>query len=114
MPAEINVAINGAGVVGLATACEVAQKRQGVFVFEKNRTFGLETSSRNSEVIHEGIYYPEGSLKASLCVEGRDLLHRFCDQHSIPHKRTGKILVAASEGEASWLEELQEQGRRAG
>jgi len=70
MPAEVNVAIIGAGVVGLALAAEVAQHEKRIFVFEKNRTFGLETSSRGSEVVHTGIYYPEGSLKAKLCVEG--------------------------------------------
>jgi len=66
MLAEVDVAIIGAGVIGLATACEIAREKKGVFVFEKNRTFGLETSSRNSEVIHAGIYYPEDSLKAKL------------------------------------------------
>jgi L-2-hydroxyglutarate oxidase LhgO len=114
MPAEINVAIIGAGVVGLATACEVAQRHKDVFVFEKNRTFGLETSSRNSEVIHAGIYYPEDSLKARLCVEGKNLLYRFCERHTVAFKRTGKIVVAASEGEIGWLEGLREQGRKNG
>ena len=114
MPAEIDVAIIGAGVVGLATAYEVAQKRKDVFVFEKNRTFGLETSSRNSEVIHAGIYYPEDSLKTRLCVEGKNLLYKFCGERSIACKRTGKIVVAADEDEADWLEELHEQGRKNG
>jgi L-2-hydroxyglutarate oxidase LhgO len=114
MLAEIDVAIVGAGVVGLATACEIAQERKDVFVFEKNRTFGLETSSRNSEVIHAGIYYPEDSLKAKLCVEGRSLLYRFCDKHNIACKRTGKIVVAEDEDETDWLTELHEQGRRSG
>jgi L-2-hydroxyglutarate oxidase LhgO len=114
MSAEIDVAIIGAGVVGLATACEVAQEAKDVFVFEKNRTFGLETSGRNSEVIHAGIYYPEDSLKAKLCVEGKSLLYRFCDKHGIAYKRTGKIIVAEDEGETSWLEELHEQGRKNG
>ena len=114
MPAEINVVIIGAGVVGLATACEVAHRHKSVFVFEKNRAFGLETSSRNSEVIHAGIYYPEDSLKTRLCVEGKDLLYRFCDRHAIACRRTGKIVVAASEGEIGWLEGLHEQGRKNG
>jgi L-2-hydroxyglutarate oxidase LhgO len=114
MSAEIDVAIIGAGVVGLATACEVAQEAKDVFVFEKNRTFGLETSGRNSEVIHAGIYYPEDSLKAKLCVEGKSLLYRFCDKHGIAYKRTGKIIVAEDEGETSWLKELHEQGRKNG
>ena len=75
MSAEVNVIIIGAGAIGLAIADEIAQQNKGVFVFEKNHTFGLETSSRNSEVIHAGIYYPEDSLKAKLCVEGRGLLY---------------------------------------
>jgi L-2-hydroxyglutarate oxidase LhgO len=114
MLAEIDIAIIGAGVVGLATACEIAQGRKGVYVFEKNRTFGLETSSRNSEVIHAGIYYPEDSLKAKLCIEGRDLLYKLCDKHNIPYKKCGKIVVAADESEISWLEGLCEQGRKNG
>jgi L-2-hydroxyglutarate oxidase LhgO len=114
MLTEINVAIIGAGVIGLATACEVAQGEKGVFVLEKNRTFGLETSSRNSEVIHAGIYYPEDSLKAKLCVEGRNLLYRLCDDHNIAYKKSGKIIVAVDENEVSWLGELYEQGRRNG
>jgi L-2-hydroxyglutarate oxidase LhgO len=114
MSAEIDVAIIGAGVIGLATAREIAQGKEEVFVFEKNRTFGLETSSRNSEVIHAGIYYPENSLKARLCVEGKNLLYRLCSKHNIAYKKSGKIIVAADENEISWLEELYEQGRKNG
>jgi L-2-hydroxyglutarate oxidase LhgO len=114
MLAEINVVIIGAGVVGLATAGGIARGRKGVFVFEKNRTFGLETSSRNSEVIHAGIYYPEDSLKAKLCVEGKNLLYELCDKHNIAYKRCGKIIVAADENETNWLEELYEQGSKNG
>jgi len=114
MLVEIDVAIIGAGVIGLATAREIAQEKKGVFVFEKNRTFGLETSSRNSEVIHAGIYYPEDSLKAKLCVEGKSLLYKLCDKHNIAYKKTGKIIVAADENEISCLEELYEQGRKNG
>jgi L-2-hydroxyglutarate oxidase LhgO len=114
MLAEIDVAIIGAGVVGLATAREIAQGKKEVFVFEKNRTFGLETSSRNSEVIHAGIYYPEDSLKAKLCVEGKNLLYKFCDKHNIAYKKSGKIIVAASKNETTQLEKLYEQGRKNG
>jgi L-2-hydroxyglutarate oxidase LhgO len=114
MLAEIDVAVIGAGVIGLATAREIAQGKEEVFVFEKNRTFGLETSSRNSEVIHAGIYYPEDSLKAKLCVEGKNLLYDLCDRHNIACKKCGKIIVAADENEIQWLEELYEQGRRNG
>jgi L-2-hydroxyglutarate oxidase LhgO len=114
MLAEVGVAIIGAGVVGLATAREITQGEKGVFVFEKNHTFGLETSSRNSEVIHAGIYYPEDSLKAKLCVEGKNLLYELCDKHNIAYKKSGKIIVAANESEISWLEGLYEQGRKNG
>jgi len=114
MLAEIDVAIIGAGVVGLATAREIARRGERVFVFEKNRTFGLETSSRNSEVIHAGIYYPENSLKAKLCVEGKNLLYELCDRRDIAYNRLGKIIVAADENETTQLEKLYEQGRRNG
>jgi L-2-hydroxyglutarate oxidase LhgO len=114
MLAEIDVVIIGAGVIGLATAREIAQGKKEVFVFEKNRTFGLETSSRNSEVIHAGIYYPDDSLKAKLCVEGKSLLYKLCDRHNIAYKKTGKIIVAADENEINWLKELYEQGRKNG
>jgi L-2-hydroxyglutarate oxidase LhgO len=114
MLTEIGVAIIGAGVIGLATARELAQGEKGVFVFEKNRTFGLETSSRNSEVIHAGIYYPEGSLKAKFCVEGKNLLYKLCNKHNIACKKSGKIIVATDESEINWLHELHEQGRRNG
>ena len=114
MLAEIDVAIIGAGVIGLATAREIAQGKEEVFVFEKNGSFGLETSSRNSEVIHAGIYYPEDSLKAKLCVEGKNLLYKLCSKHNIAYKKLGKIIVAADENEMSWLEELHKQGRKNG
>ena len=114
MLAEIDVAIIGAGVIGLATASEIAQRKKEVFVFEKNHSFGLETSSRNSEVIHAGIYYPEDSLKTRLCVEGKSLLYELCDSHDITYRKLGKIIVAASENETAQLEKLYEQGRKNG
>ncbi|MFW6118386.1 MAG: NAD(P)/FAD-dependent oxidoreductase [Chloroflexota bacterium] len=114
MLAEIDVAIIGAGVIGLATAGEIAQPGKAVFVFEKNHSFGLETSSRNSEVIHAGIYYPEDSLKTRLCVEGKSLLYELCDRHGIASKKLGKIIVATSENETAQLEKLYEQGRKNG
>ncbi len=114
MLAEIDIAIIGAGVVGLATAREIAKDKKEVFVFEKNRTFGLETSSRNSEVIHAGIYYPEDSLKAKLCIEGKILLYKLCDKHNIAYKNTGKIIVATDENEIGYLEKLYAQGRKNG
>jgi len=114
MPAEIDVAIIGAGVIGLAIADEIAQQEGEVFVFEKNHTFGLETSSRNSEVIHAGIYYPEDSLKAKLCVDGKGLLYELCAKHGITYTKLGKIILAVNETEISQLEKLYEQGRKNG
>ena len=114
MLAEIEVAIIGAGVIGLATAGEIAQRRKRVFVFEKNHSFGLETSSRNSEVIHASIYYPEDSLKARLCVEGKSLLYELCDRYDIAYKKLGKIIVAVNEKEITQLEKIYKQGRKNG
>jgi len=111
---EVNVAIIGAGMVGLAVAAEVARLEQGVFVLEKNETFGLETSSRNSEVIHAGIYYPEGSLKARLCVEGNPLLYEFCRKYGVDHRTPGKIIVASDDSEVGKLEDLYALGHRNG
>ncbi len=114
MAPEVEIAIIGAGVVGLAIAAELAGSDKEVFVFEKNRSFGLETSSRNSEVIHSGIYYPSNSLKAKLCVEGRILLYELCQKYSIPHKKLGKFTVAIEENEIKDLEKMYEQGKRNG
>ena len=114
MPCEIDIAIIGAGVTGLVIAYEVAQKKRDVFVFEKNHTFGLETSSRNSEVIHAGIYYPKDSLKAKLCVEGNNLLYALCEKYHISYKKLGKLVVAVTEDEVEELEKLYEQGARNG
>jgi len=114
MSTEIHVAIIGAGVIGLAAAREIAGRGKGVFVFEKSRTYGLETSSRNSEVIHAGLYYPEDSLKAKFCVGGKTLLYKLCEKHNIPFKKSGKIVVAVDENEIAWLDRLHEQGRKNG
>lgn len=83
----------GAGAVGLAVARALAQAGRDVLILEKNARIGEETSARNSEVIHAGLYYPKGSLKAELCVEGRDRLYAFCESHGVPHKRLGKLIV---------------------
>jgi L-2-hydroxyglutarate oxidase LhgO len=114
MHIKIDVAIIGAGVIGLAIASEIAQQKKDVFVLEKNHTFGLETSSRQSEVIHAGIYYPEHSLRTKLCIKGRSLLYKLCDRHDIAYKKLGKIIVAANENGITQLEKLYEQGRRNG
>ena len=104
MPAEVDVIIIGAGVVGLAIAAELSLTGKKVVVFEKNRTFGLETSSHNSEVIHAGMYYPENSLKARFCVRGNALLYEICDRFSINHQKIGKLIVAADDIETKEIE----------
>ncbi|MCX8030727.1 MAG: NAD(P)/FAD-dependent oxidoreductase [Thermodesulfovibrionales bacterium] len=106
----VNITIIGAGVVGLAIACELSKSFTDIVVIDKNTTYGLGTSSRNSEVIHSGIYYPKESLKARLCVEGGELLYEFCRQNSIPHKKVGKLIVAIDESEIGSLEIIYRQG----
>jgi L-2-hydroxyglutarate oxidase LhgO len=108
---EVGITIIGAGVVGLAIAAEMSGTYEDIVVLEKHDSFGQETSSRNSEVIHAGIYYPAGSLKAKLCVDAVEKLYRLCSENSIPHKRLGKLIVAATESEIPALEELLEKGR---
>jgi L-2-hydroxyglutarate oxidase LhgO len=100
---SFNITIIGAGVVGLAIAEELSRHFGSILLLEKNESQGQETSSRNSEVIHAGIYYPEGSLKASLCVEGRKLLYEDCQKRGIRHHRIGKLIVATNEGEEEAL-----------
>lgn len=109
---EVNITIIGAGVVGLATAAELSAFCDNIIVLEKHDSFGRETSSRNSEVIHSGIYYPHGSLKATLCVEGAKLLYELCACHSIPYRKTGKLIVAADKSEELILTNLLEKGRQ--
>jgi len=111
---KLNITIIGAGVIGLAIARELSQSSKDVFIIEKNNSFGQEISSRNSEVIHAGIYYPEGSLKAKTCVEGRHLLYEYCAKNNIGHKKTGKLIVAVKDDEIKNLEELLTNGRKNG
>lgn len=108
---HIDICIIGAGVVGLATAVELSKSGRHTFVLERNRTFGLETSSHNSEVIHAGIYYPTSSLKTCLCVEGNHLLYEICEEYHINYNRCGKIIVAANNEETGEIERLYQQGR---
>jgi len=111
---DADVTIIGAGVVGLAIAAEVADRNRRVYLLEKNSAHGMGISSRNSEVIHAGIYYPAGSLKARLCVEGRELLYVLCRQHGIPHKKIGKLIIATTEQEMDKVEQLQRQALQNG
>ncbi len=98
-------------MVGLAIAAALKGKVSSLFVIERHEHFGMETSSRNSEVIHSGIYYRPGSLKARLCREGRELLYGYCREKEIPHKRCGKLIVATTSGEKEVLEGILETAR---
>src|SRR6201996_3983716 len=95
---EADAVVVGAGVVGLAVARALAG--HDTVILEKNGHIGMETSARNSEVIHAGIYYPQGSLKARFCVRGKALLYEFCESHGVPHRRIGKLIVGQSGQEA--------------
>ena len=103
---KVNIIIIGAGVVGLSIAAELSQTQKDIIIVERNPSFGQETSSRNSEVIHAGIYYPKDSLKLKTCIEGKELLYKFCAQNSIPHKRLGKLIIAINKNEVEDLEKL--------
>lgn len=111
---EVDITIIGAGVVGLAIAAQVASEDREVYVLEKNETFGLETSSRQSGVIHAGIYYPEGSLKATMCVAGNRMLYQLCRTYGIAHIKLGKLIMAATDEETAELQSLLERGERNG
>ncbi|UCG54433.1 MAG: NAD(P)/FAD-dependent oxidoreductase [Dehalococcoidia bacterium] len=109
-----DITIIGAGVIGLAVAAEVANDKRQVYVLERNATLGQEISSRHSGIIHAGIYYPQDSLKAKLCVTGNRLLYALCQQSSIGYAKLGKLVVATTEKEIEELEALMEKGIRNG
>lgn len=107
---DAEVAVIGAGLVGLACAAELARRGRSVVVLEMHAGVARETSSRNSGVIHAGLYYPPGSLMAATCVEGRGLLYARCERDGIPHRKVGKLIVATGEEEEATLETLRERG----
>lgn len=106
--------IIGAGVVGLAIAFKLSQRlpHAKILLIESHHQFGSETSSRNSEVIHAGIYYPENSLKAELCIKGSKLIYQFCQQYSVPYKRIGKLIIARDESDIKQLEAIQNNAKK--
>lgn len=111
---RVDAVVVGAGVVGLAVARALALAGREVVVLEAAAAIGTETSSRNSEVIHAGIYYPTGSLKARLCVAGKVALYRYCDEHGIAYRRCGKLLVATDERQLDKLHSLCAQAEANG
>lgn len=111
---EVECVVVGAGVVGLAAARALALAGCEVVVLDRAFTIGFETSSRNSEVIHGGLYYPPGSLKARSCVEGRQRLYGYCREHGVPHQRIGKLIVATNEAEIAGVEKIAATARANG
>ncbi len=111
---EVNILIIGGGIVGCAIAAELSKKWQDVFVVERFPRAGMATSTRNSGVIHSGIYYSPGSLKARHCLQGNALTFAFCEEHNVPHRRTGKLVVATEAREQPALEALYKRGQENG
>jgi glycerol-3-phosphate dehydrogenase len=111
---RVNILIIGGGVVGCAIAHALSASWQDVFLVECSPKLGMATSTRNSGVIHSGIYYPKGSFKARFCVEGNRLTKEFCMRHGVPHRNTGKLVVAAHSGEEKTLEALKLRGEENG
>jgi L-2-hydroxyglutarate oxidase LhgO len=110
----VDTLVVGAGVIGLAVAQRLAERKQELVVVEQHDGFGRETSSRNSEVIHCGMYYAEDLLKTRLCVRGNPLLYELCERRGIPYRRTGKIVAATDSAESIALEKILAQGRKNG
>ena len=110
----VEAVVIGAGVVGLAVARALACAGREVVVLEAEDTIGTHTSSRNSEVIHAGIYYPKGSLKAATCVAGRRRLYEYCAAHGVPHRRCGKLIVAGDEAQLGELQQIRDKARANG
>ncbi|HYG55861.1 MAG TPA: NAD(P)/FAD-dependent oxidoreductase [Burkholderiales bacterium] len=111
---RLEAVVIGAGVVGLAVARALAMAGREVVILEAEDAIGTHTSSRNSEVIHAGIYYPKGSLKARSCVAGKELLYEYCAAHGVPHRRSGKLIVATDEAQVGELQEIQKKAHANG
>jgi len=107
MSLQVQAVVIGAGAVGLACARALAREGKEVIILERNSDFGLETSARNSEVIHAGIYYPAGSLKAKMCVGGRKKLYAFCDEYGVEYNRCGKLIVATTKDQLNDLKKIK-------
>ena len=114
MSVDIESVVVGAGAVGLAVGRALAIAGHDVMLLEQHALIGSETSSRNSEVIHAGIYYPPGSLRARLCVRGKEMMYAFCADNSVAHARCGKLLVATQESQLPKLATLRENAAKNG
>ncbi|WP_193172683.1 NAD(P)/FAD-dependent oxidoreductase [Nisaea nitritireducens] len=110
----VDAVVIGAGVVGLAAARALAMAGREVIVLEQHDLIGSETSSRHSEVIHAGIYYPPGSLKADVCVRGKEMLYEYVESHGVPYKKLGKLIVATSEDQIPALQQIKERAEQNG
>jgi L-2-hydroxyglutarate oxidase LhgO len=111
---RLDAVVVGAGVVGLAVARALALAGREVVILEAEDAIGTHTSSRNSEVIHAGIYYPKGSLKARACVAGKELLYEYCVSHGVPHRRSGKLIVASADEQLEELKSIQQKAHANG
>ena len=109
---NFDVIVVGAGVIGIAIAMTCAKKKKSVLLIEKNSSFGEEISSRNSEVIHAGIYYPKDSLKAKFCRDGMERLYKYCTKKNIPIKKTGKLIVQTNPKDQNKLLEILDTGKK--
>lgn len=111
---KVDITIIGAGVVGLSISEKLSHSGKEIILLEKHDGFGREASSRNSEVVHAGIYYPKSSLKTQLCVEGNKLIYELCEEKGVPYNRVGKIIISNSEEESSQIQELLNRGNNNG
>src|SRR5213593_1664642 len=114
MKSRYDVAVVGGGIVGMSTAMALASRGRSVVVLEAADRLAAHQSGHNSGVIHAGLYYRPGSLKARLCIEGREALYRFCEEHGVPHRRCGKLVVATRKRDLAALDELARRGRANG
>ena len=108
------ITIIGAGIVGLASSYFLSNDQKDIMVLEKQHSFGQDTSSRNSEVIHAGLYYPKNSLKSLMCLRGKELLYKLCQENNIGHKKTGKMLVASEKEEIAKIEAIHKNSTACG
>jgi len=111
---QLDCVVIGAGVIGLAVGRSLAMAGRDVFVLESEADIGMHTSSRNSEVIHAGIYYGEDTLKAKLCVQGKEMLYRYCEERRVPYNRIGKLIVACHDDEIAKLHSIRAQAEKNG